>query len=271
MQEHSCQNCGQTIDKLLSKVVYPDPFVSGLHNVQAFQYDQFKRCTKIETGNIDSNVSSPAFKVNTSYTFYYNGSAKNPSYMERRVPNAFPNVTRRYYFFFDNLGKKLKDSARIAVTPSQFTERNISINRSGNMIITTPRYVNLSLDNSNFDTLMIGSNNIDVIRTRIFKETGKHEYQLAEYGYDGAINPFSKINISESFLFTNSSVGYSFLGPGLTRYIGFSRNNCTGYSIDGIPETSIQYSYDKDQYPVIAVATYQGTTYKQVAYFEYYP
>ncbi|MBC7829410.1 MAG: hypothetical protein H7122_16805 [Chitinophagaceae bacterium] len=270
-QEYSCQNCGKADGKLLSKVVYPDPFISGLYNVQAFYYDQSKRCIKIETGIIDSNATAPSFSVNISYTFYYTGINKNPAYMERRTPNSFPNVPRPFYFQFDNQGKKLKDSVRIAISQNQFSERVIHINRSGNKIITTPQYVNLSMDNSNFDTLIIGNNNINLIRSKIFKQAGNHDYQVAEYSYDNSINPFNKINISESFLFTNSSVGYGFLGPGLTRYIGFSENNCSGYSLNGVIQTSIQYSYDQDQYPSIAVATYQGTSYKQVAFFEYYP
>ena len=191
--------------------------------------------------------------------------------MERRVPNVFPNVPRPFYFQFDTQGKKMKDSARIVISQTQYAERIINIIRSGNMIMTTPQYVNLSLDNSNFDTLVIRNNNIDIIRSRTFKQNGNHDYRLEEFGYDQGINPFNKLNISESFLFTNASIGYGFLGPGLTRYIGFSRNNCSGYSLDGVIQTSIQYSYDKDQYPLIAVATYQGTSYKQVAYFEYHP
>jgi hypothetical protein len=267
MQDLSCQNCGQTPEKLLSRVVYPDPFVSGLYNVQNFYYDQSKRCTKIETGLIDSNSAVPVFTVNTRYSFYYNGADKNPVSVDRRVPTAVPSIPRSFYFFYDQHGKKIKDSSRL----STFTEKVIDINRNSNTIITTPDFTNLSLDNSYFDTLTIRNSNIEIIRTRIFRETGKHEYQLTESGFDQGINPFNKLNINESFFFSNSSIGYSFLGPGLTRYIGFSRNNCTGYSINGIAETSIQYSYDTQQYPVIAVATYKGTNYKQVAYFEYYP
>ena len=270
-QDYSCQGCGQTPDKLLSRVVYPDPFISGIYNVQVFSYDQFKRCTKIETGIIDSTATTPSFTVNTSYTFYYAGANKNPLYMERRTPNVFPNIPKPFYFKFDNQGKKLKDSVRSVISQTQYSEKIINIDRTGSTIITTPQYLNQSLDNSNFDTLSIRNDNIESIQSKIYRQSGNHQYMLDEFGYDQSINPFNKINISESFLFTNSSVGYNFLGPGLTRYIGFNRNNCTGYSTDGKIQTSIQYSYDKDQYPLIAVATYQGSTYKQVAYFEYQP
>ena len=240
-----------------------------LKNVRMFTYDNTKRCTEIKIGTIDSSIANPVFNLTQTLTLAYDVSALVPSSFSS-VKTVFPNLVTKFYYKYNNQGRKISDSVRVKNQAGDPADRVIHyVYDDNDRVYATPVLTGFSMENNSLDTLsLLTRGNIEKLVSRMIRATGD---QLVTYTftYDQSVSPYNKLNIANSLYFESAALGIGYNVPLETHYMGVTTNNMTSWTT-GSYTVTFKYLYTPDQYPVRKEMFLPGdVTPYQVVLFEY--
>ncbi|MFT3847056.1 MAG: hypothetical protein QM725_18510 [Lacibacter sp.] len=237
--------------------------------VKIFSYDAFSRCSKIEIGTIDSSAANPSFLLKQTITFTYEGSITILPSSFSSVRTVFPNLVTTYYYTYNALGRKIKDSVRVKNQAGEPADRVIHYVYNKEKVSVTPVLTGFPMENNSYDTLsLLSGGNIEKLTSRIIKTSGDQTV-VYSFTYDKYISPYNKLNISNSLYFESASLGIGYNVPLETHYMGVTTNNLTSWTTNDYT-VQFKYVYDSDLYPVRKEMCLPGKSLpSQVTLFEY--
>lgn len=236
--------------------------------MRLFSYDKSKRCTTIQLGSIDSSVASPVFTLRQTLTFNYDGAAIVPSSFSS-VRTVFPNLVTTFYYTYNSLGRKIKDSVRVKNQAGEPADRVIHYQYETDKVSATPVLTGFPMENNSYDTLsLLSGGNIEKLVSRFVRASGD-QIITYEFTYDQRVSPYNKLNIANSLYFESSSLGIGYNVPLETHYMGVTTNNMTSWT-SGTYTVRFNYVYDQQNYPVKKETITPGNALpSQTTYFEY--
>ncbi|MEJ7914414.1 MAG: hypothetical protein WKF70_14760 [Chitinophagaceae bacterium] len=234
--------------KFIKREVYFYSREPKLKYVRIFSYGLDNRCMKILLGTIDSSVSDPKFTPTRTITFNYDGASLLPASLSS-VRTIHPNLTTNFYFKYDNHGRKVLDSVHVKNTAGESAYKTIRYEYHKGRVHSTPVLNGFPIDHHPFDTLeLLQAGNIEKQVTRLFNG-GTSRTFTRRFTYDQSINPYNRLNISNSLYFENQSLGLGYSVSLETTYLGVTTNNTSSINSDG-HVIRFRYVYDQDNYPV---------------------
>jgi hypothetical protein len=210
----------------------------------------------------------PVFNISRTITLFYNGDNQLPEKVQS-VRTVFPNLITEFFYKYDENGNKITDSVRVLNQMGQPADRVVRYSYSGkDSIISTPEFVNFSIFNNPFDTLIIDKSNIAKLSRRTPTPIGDR-FNVYDFEYDNNINPYNALNIYNSLYITNPALGIGYNISVHNQYIGVNQNNIVAYVQDNAVRFVFDYIYDEFKYPIKAEFYLEGTSFVTTTYFFY--
>jgi hypothetical protein len=207
------------------------------------------RCTEIKIGTIDSNISNPVFNLTQTLSFSYDASSSLVPSSFSSVKTVFPNLVTKFYYKFNEQGRKVMDSVRVKNQAGDPADRVVNYVYDIDRVYATPVLTGFPMENNSLDTLsLLKGGNIEKLVSRIIRSTGD---QIVTYTftYDQFISPYNKMNIANSLYFESAALGIRYNLPLETNYMGVTTKNMTSWTT-GNYTVIFKYLYDQDRYPV---------------------
>ncbi len=234
--------------KFINREVYFYSRQPALKYIRTFSYGPDNRCEKIVLGTIDSSVSNPKFVLTRTITFNYNGASLLPASLSS-VRTIHPNLVTNFYYKYDNHGRKVQDSVAVKNTAGEPASKAIQYEYHNGRVYSTPTVRGFPIDNHSFDTLdLLKGGNIERQLTKMF-DAGAERRFTKTYTYDQSVNPYNRLNISNSLYFENAALGLGYSVSLENNYLGVTMNNTASINF-GNHLIKFKYVYDQDNYPV---------------------